>query len=47
MESRIFPAARRFKELGAAPGEEIPVIEAIDQAPRSLASPELEDTNTP
>ena len=43
METRVFPAARRFRELGAATGEEIPVIEAIDQAARSLTSPEIEE----
>ncbi len=43
LESRVFPAARRFKELGAATGDEIPVVEAIDQAPRSLASPDASD----
>lgn len=47
MESRVFPAARRFKELGAATGEEIPVIQEIDQTPRSLTSPDLDETNTP
>lgn len=40
LESRVLPAARRFKELGAAPGAEIPVIEAIDTQPRQLAVPE-------
>ena len=34
METRVFPSARRFKELGAAPGEEIPVAEPVDEAPR-------------
>lgn len=43
MESRVFPAARRFRELGAATGEEIPVIEAIDQAPRALSAPDIEE----
>ncbi len=43
LESRVFPAARRFKELGAATGDEIPVVEAVDQAPRSLASPDVSD----
>jgi DNA recombination protein RmuC len=34
MENRVFPAARRFKELGAASGDDIPTIEPIEQAPR-------------
>jgi DNA recombination protein RmuC len=37
MESRILPSVRRFKELGAAGGDEIPVIEQIDQKPRNLS----------
>jgi len=32
-------AARRFRELGAASGEEIPVLEPVDQAPRALGVP--------
>lgn len=43
MESRVFPAARRFKELGAATGEEIPVVETVDQEPRSLTFPDAGD----
>ncbi|MAG72111.1 MAG: DNA recombination protein RmuC [Acidobacteria bacterium] len=34
MENRVFPAARRFKELGAASGDDIPTVEPIEQAPR-------------
>jgi DNA recombination protein RmuC len=40
MESRVLPAARRFRDLGAATGAEIPPLEAIDQQPRELATPE-------
>jgi DNA recombination protein RmuC len=36
MESRVLPAARRFKDLGAATGEDIPVLSALDQTPRQL-----------
>lgn len=36
MESRILPSVRRFKELGVTGADEIPVIEQIDQRPRSL-----------
>ncbi len=36
MESRILPAARRFKDLGAATGEDIPALEPVDQTPRRL-----------
>jgi DNA recombination protein RmuC len=41
LESRVFPAARRFKELGAASGEEITVVEPIDTQPRRLTVPEI------
>jgi DNA recombination protein RmuC len=38
MESRVLPAARRFRELGAAGGDEIPLLEAIDERPRAVTS---------
>ena len=41
LENRVLPAARRFKELGAASGEEIAVIEPIDTQPRQLTILEL------
>jgi DNA recombination protein RmuC len=41
LENRVLPAARRFKELGAASGEEIPVIDTVDTQPRQLTVPEL------
>ena len=41
LENRVLPAARRFKELGAASGEEIVTIEPIDTQPRQLTVPEL------
>jgi DNA recombination protein RmuC len=34
METRVFPSARRFKELGAASGEDIPTVEPLEQVPR-------------
>ena len=40
MESRVLPSARKFKELGAATGEEIPELEPVDEAPRELAASE-------
>jgi DNA recombination protein RmuC len=36
MEARVLPAARRFKDLGAGPGPEIPPLEPVDHAPRQL-----------
>jgi DNA recombination protein RmuC len=38
LESRVLPAARRFRELGAAAGEEIPLLEPVDRAPRVLTA---------
>lgn len=44
METRVFAAARRFKDLGAASGPEIEVIEPIDATPRELRLPEAHET---
>lgn len=41
MESRVLPAARKFRELGAATGGEIPALEPLDQQPRELNAPEF------
>jgi DNA recombination protein RmuC len=41
LENRVLPAARRFKELGVASGEEIAVIEPVDTQPRQLTMLEL------
>lgn len=40
LETRVLPAARRFRELGAATGEDIPALERVDRVPRQLAAPE-------
>ena len=40
LEGRVLPAARRLKELGAATGDELPVIEPVDEAPRTLTASE-------
>ncbi len=42
IESRVLVQARRFKDLGAAAGEDIPEVETISQVPRQLAIPGLE-----
>ncbi|MBK5255311.1 MAG: DNA recombination protein RmuC [Vicinamibacteria bacterium] len=42
LESRVLVQARRFKDLGAAVGDDIPEIETISPAPRQLAIPGLE-----
>jgi DNA recombination protein RmuC len=36
LERRVLISARRFKELGAATGEEIMEVETIEQTPRLL-----------
>jgi DNA recombination protein RmuC len=41
MESRVLPAARRFRELGAAVGEDLPLLEAVTEQPRTLTSEPL------
>jgi DNA recombination protein RmuC len=41
LENRVMPAARRFKELGAASGDDIAVIEPVDTQPRQLTVLEL------
>jgi DNA recombination protein RmuC len=40
LESRVLPSARRFRELGAASGAELPELEVIDTQPRRLTPPE-------
>lgn len=41
MESRVLPAARKFKDLGAATGDEIPILDDVEPRPRQLAAPEF------
>jgi DNA recombination protein RmuC len=41
LESRVLPSARRFKELGAAQGEEIEPLVPVQTVPRRLQSPEI------
>jgi len=40
LEGRVLPAARRLKELGAATGDELPVIEPVGETPRTLTAAE-------
>lgn len=37
MESRVLPSARRFRDLGAAGSEDLPLLEPIDECPRELS----------
>ncbi|HXH81620.1 MAG TPA: DNA recombination protein RmuC, partial [Candidatus Tectomicrobia bacterium] len=41
LESRVLPAARRFRELGAAGGDDIAVLAGLDETPRALTAPEF------
>ncbi len=41
MEARVLPAARRFKDLGAAPGADVPLVQPIETTPRAMTAPEL------
>lgn len=40
LESRVLPTARRFLDLGAATGAEIPELQPVDTQARQLTSPE-------
>jgi DNA recombination protein RmuC len=42
LESRVFPAARGFRDLGAGTGEDIPVVGPVDRIPRKLAGQDLD-----
>jgi DNA recombination protein RmuC len=44
MESRVMPAARKFRELGATSAEEIPELQPLDQTPRQLTLTDSPDT---
>lgn len=44
LESRVLPAARKFKDLGAVSGAEIPVLNPVETTPRSLEPPEVNET---
>lgn len=41
LELRVLPAARRFKEMGAAGGDEIETLEIVDKVTRSLDGGEV------
>jgi DNA recombination protein RmuC len=47
VEHRVLTAARRFKELGATSGDDLPQLEAIGSRPRPLTSPELRQPAEP
>ena len=41
MESRVLPAARRFKDLKAGTGDDLARLETVDEQPRELTAPEF------
>jgi DNA recombination protein RmuC len=41
LETRVLVTARRFRDLGAAPGEDIQEVPAIERTTRELQAPEL------
>jgi DNA recombination protein RmuC len=43
LESRVLPSARKFKELGAATGDEIIEVEPVDETSRALTTPERDE----
>ncbi len=43
LEARVLPAARRFKDLGAATGDEIPELEPLKNDPRAVGAPDAEE----
>jgi DNA recombination protein RmuC len=45
LESRVLPAARKFKDLGAVSGAEIPLLSPVESAPRSLQAPETNESS--
>ena len=44
LERRVLPAARKFKELGAAGGDDIPRIEPVERTPRELDSSRFDNS---
>ena len=42
-ESRVLPSARRFRDLGAATGDELPELEPLETQPRQLTAPEADE----
>jgi len=45
LEARVLPAARKFKDLGAATGEELPTLSPVESTPRAITAPEVKEDN--
>jgi len=43
LEARVLPAARKFRDLGAAPGSDIPSLSPVEITPRTLTAPEVKE----
>lgn len=43
LEARVLPAVRRFKDLGAVSGADIPIVESIESGPRIANPPNQEE----
>ncbi len=46
IEARVLPAARRFRDLGATTGNELPMLSPIETTPRSLIASETTEGHT-
>lgn len=46
LEARVLPAARRFKDLGAATGNEILPLSPVETTPRALVASEVKEDET-
>jgi len=44
LELRVLPAARRFKDLRAASGDDIELLTSVDKTPKSVTADELDST---
>ena len=43
LEARVLPAARRFKELGATSGTDVPIVQPVETTQRAITAPEFKE----